>query len=218
MSTPISGVIFDLDGTLSDTREDLVRSINHLREKHGHDLMSTPEAVAAIGRGVEHLVSSVLPDHKEDALASAIDEFKAHYIEHCVDATESYPGIPELLQGLRQRGVPTAVVTNKPQASADQIVKALELEVDLVLGASETLPRKPDPAMLLEAVKQLGCTLFSTIYVGDMVVDLECARRAACPFIGVDFGFDARAGLEQQTALCLDTVEALQRALFERCD
>ena len=118
-----------------------------------------------------------------------------------------------LLADLRDAGVRVAVVTNKPDDSARALVDALGLDVDAVVGARPDLPRKPDPAPLRRAADELGVGLRRCVYVGDLDVDLECARRAGCAFVGVDFGFVPNADLAERAAVCVRTVEALRRAL-----
>lgn len=214
MSTPIGAVVFDLDGTLCDTRQDLLASINYLRESYGMEALTTDHAVGAVGRGVEHLVLKVLGNGQnfEEALA----KFKDHYQEHCTESTEPYPGIPELLADLHQKKIPVAVVTNKPQQAAESILQATQLAVDGVFGAHEDRPKKPDPGGLLEAVAFIKADQQRTVYVGDMDIDLECARSAELPFIGVDFGFVPDSQLAARTAICVDTVDGLRQALLER--
>ncbi|MBN2361734.1 MAG: HAD-IA family hydrolase [Deltaproteobacteria bacterium] len=216
MSHPIRAVIFDLDGTLVDTSGDLRRGINHLRQRYGLDAISSERALSAVGRGVEQLVAAVIGEGKTVAIDQAVHEFSDYYLEHCTDDTEPYPGIVDLLSELRQRGIKSAVITNKPQQSAQTIVGELGLPIDLVLGATPTRPNKPDPAVLLEARRLLDVPLASSVYVGDMEIDLACARAADCPFVGVDFGFTPNSQLWTRTAVCVDHVDALRRALLER--
>ena len=216
MSQLIRAAIFDLDGTLVDTSGDLRRGINHLRQRYGLDEISSDRALSAVGRGVEQLVATVLGDGATVAIDQAVQEFSTYYLEHCTDDTEPYPGIVELLTELRQRGIKSAVVTNKPQQSAQLIVGALELPIDRVLGATSARPNKPDPAVLIEASRLLEVPLIASIYVGDMEIDLACARAADCPFVGVDFGFTPNSQLWTRTAVCVDHVDALRRALLER--
>jgi len=216
VSHPIRAAIFDLDGTLVDTSGDLRRGINHLRQHYGLDAISSERALAAVGRGVEHLVASALGDGTPVAIDQAVQEFSDYYLQHCTDDTEPYPGIVELLAELRQRGIGSAVVTNKPEQSARLIVGALGLPVDHVLGATPTRPHKPDPAVLTEASRLLDVPLQHAVYVGDMEIDLACARAADCPFVGVDFGFTPNSLLWTRTAVCVDHVDALRRALLER--
>ena len=216
MVQTIKAVIFDLDGTLLDTRADLLRSINHLRAQHTLSPLTAERAVEAIGRGVEHLVARVLETSEGASLEDEIARFRDHYLAHCTEATEPYPGIPELLDELHTLDVKVAVVTNKPQPSAARLVDELNLAIDKVIGAGDETPKKPDPAMLLEAISVLGVDRRTSIYVGDMDVDLQTARAADCPFIGVDFGFVPNSELPNLTAVCVDTVDALRRALIER--
>jgi phosphoglycolate phosphatase len=216
VSHPIQAAIFDLDGTLVDTSGDLRRGINHLRARYGLEEVSADRALSAVGRGVEHLVATVIGDGASIEIDQAVQEFSAYYLEHCTDDTEPYPGIVELLDELRERGIKSAVVTNKPQQSAQIIVAALKLPVDQVLGATPTRPHKPDPVVLLEVGRLLDTPLAQSIYVGDMEIDLACARAADCPFIGVDFGFTPNSQLWNRTAVCVDHVDALRRALLER--
>ncbi|MFH1810730.1 MAG: HAD-IIIA family hydrolase [Pseudomonadota bacterium] len=216
MTTPLSAVFFDLDGTLIDTRGDLHDCVNALRASYGMSPLTVNRTVEAVGHGIEHLVSGVLSTTDSAEIAEAVERFREHYLAHCTDKTEPYPGVGELLKALHERAIKVAVVTNKPQHHAERILEALQLPTDLVVGASpERLP-KPDPAMLLEAARRLEADLHRSIYVGDMELDLEAARACDCAFVGVDFGFTSESSLPHRTAVCVDTVEALQRALLER--
>ncbi len=216
MTTSLSAVVFDLDGTLVDTREDLNDSINHLRASYGLGPVAMDKTVAAIGQGVEHLVATVLNTTEQAEIDEAVERFRGHYLENCTEKTEPYPGMAELLRELHDRGVRTGVVTNKPQDSAARLVESLGLSVDHLLGAGPELPHKPDPAMLLKALEALEATPRRSIYVGDMGIDLDTARACDCAFVGVDFGFWDPSDLPTRTAVCVDSVDSLKRALLER--
>jgi len=184
-------IIFDLDGTLTDTLEDLWISTNHALGVMGYPLRSIDEVRRFVGNGVGKLIERAVPEGtaKEQEL-KCLDAFRAHYVEHCQDHTSLYPGVREMLMALRQRGYQMAVVSNKLQAGVSELEKSLFPDIfQLALGEGPGLRRKPAPDMLLHAMQQLGGTPAQTLYVGDSDVDLETARNAGVDCVSVLWGF-----------------------------
>jgi len=186
-------VIFDLDGTLLDTLEDLADSMNAVL-KSG----SFPEhAVAAyryfVGDGMEMLVRRVLPaGEQDDALvARCMAAMEAEYGRRWADKTRPYPGIPEALDALEQRNVPKAVLSNKPDAFTRLTVEKLLAgwTFDPVIGVRSGIPRKPDPAGALQIAARLQVRPRECLYLGDTNTDMQTARAAGMFAVGATWGF-----------------------------
>lgn len=207
-------VVFDLDGTLVDSSMDLHLSASYLRKLKGLPESTLQHTMAGIGRGAGHLVRNVLELDAEADLGDAVDLFRAYYNTHSTDHSVAYHGIKALLQDLRQAGIKTAIVTNKPHDSAQTVIERLQLPVDLLLGESEKHPAKPAPDMLLAALQELDVSPLRAVYVGDMSFDLRCARAAGCAFVGVDFGYLPKSLMAKHTALSVRSIEALRRVLW----
>ena len=189
-------MIFDLDGTLLDTIEDLTDSVNHALRLHGFPERTMTEVRRFVGNGASRLIELSIPDGLANPLFEAcLAGFRDHYAEN-MQKTRPYPGIPELLTRLSEQSFRLAIVSNKPDAAA----KALSREwfgalIDVVIGESAGIPKKPDPATVHMALKALCSAPSSCAYIGDSEVDVQTARNAGIPFIGVTWGFRDRETL-----------------------
>ncbi len=213
-------IVFDLDGTLLNTLDDLWTGVNAALQKFGLPSRSREEVRAFIGNGIRKLIqrASGLPEGAlfEDVLA----EFKRYYGAHCEDRTKPYAGIVELLQTLKAQGIKTAVVSNK----ADFAVKKLAESYfgDLLLqavGENEEagIRKKPAPDSLLSVMHSLGGTEENTVYVGDSEVDIQTAQNAGVDCISVTWGFKDRAFLLENGATCLvDTPKEMLCSLAKK--
>ena len=186
-------VIFDLDGTLLKTIDDLANATNHALRTLGfptHGLWVYPNMV---GNGVGRLIERALPDdaRTEKNIRDALAAFKAYYNDHCCDATVPYPGIPELLEDLTAKGISLAVTSNKYQEAVTTIVHHYfpNANFKAILGNSEGMPRKPDPSIVFKALSMCPTPKSDVLYVGDSGVDMETARRACVESVGVTWGF-----------------------------
>ncbi len=207
-------VAFDLDGTLVDSSLDLHNSATYLRKLYGLPEGQVSDTMAGIGRGATHLVRRVLQRDEAEDISEQVGQFRAHYNAHSCDHSRAFDGVVPLLQDLQGAGVKIAIVTNKPQDSAAQVIKGLGLPHDLLVGESERFPPKPATDMLEYAIKTLNVPKLRTIFVGDMRFDYQCARAAMCAFIGVDFGYLPDSKLRDHCALCVQDVQALRLALW----
>ena len=186
-------VIFDLDGTLLDTLDDLMEATNYALGEMGYPPRSRKEVESFVGNGVAKLMERAVPPGTSPTdTARALDIFKPYYALHSKDRTAPYPGILEAMEVLRQKGCKLAVVSNK----FDAAVKALAEDyfpglVDLAAGENEAggVPKKPDPTMVLQTIAALGSTTDRAVYVGDSDVDLQTAKNAGLPCISVTWGF-----------------------------
>lgn len=177
-----SYVIFDLDGTLLNTIDDLAAATNYALKAMGypqHGLWVYPNMV---GNGVRKLIERALPDdqHSEKVVNDTLAHFKEYYGEHCCDATTPYPGIPELLEELTARGINLAVTSNKYEEAVTKIVAHYFPDANFraILGNIDGIPRKPDPSIVFKALSMCPTPKAEVLYVGDSGVDMETARRA----------------------------------------
>lgn len=184
-------VVFDLDGTLIDSRMDLVVAVNATREHFGMEHLP-PETVASyVGNGAPVLIRrSMGESFGEEGLKEALDYFIHYYNEHALDYTVLYPGVLGALRTLRAKGIPCAVLTNKPVRISKKIIEALDLSQYFfeTYGGNSFDTKKPDPEGLLRLMKAAQSTPEETLMVGDSRVDIETARSAGCPSCGVTFG------------------------------
>ena len=209
-------VIFDLDGTLLDTLGDLTDAVNFALKRHGLPLRSEREIRAFLGNGIRQLVRCAVPAGTEDVLTEAVfAAFKERYGTHYLDRTVPYPGILPLCEALRQRGLRTALVTNKAEFVAQQIYRALFADViPVAIGEQPRFAKKPAPDMVDEALRRLGCTREHAVYVGDSEVDLQTAKNSGLPCILVDWGYRDRTFLQTLgNGAPVSTPEALLAAI-----
>ncbi|RMG18662.1 MAG: HAD family hydrolase [Deltaproteobacteria bacterium] len=191
-------IVFDLDGTLVDSRADLVQAVNAALEAEGFP-QRPPEGVARhIGRGAAHLVRMNLPESRRDeaTVRRVLEAFRASYFEHLADTTRPYDGVPEALAALAEEAR-LGVLTNKPGEAARRLLEALGLDgaFRLVLGGGDVPRLKPHPAGLAEALRRLGGAPAQSYYVGDLPLDVETARGAGCKAAVVTWGFGEAAEL-----------------------
>ncbi len=184
-------VIFDMDGTILNTLEDLLESTNAALAANGFPERSLAEVRRFVGNGIAKLIERAVPEGTPaDVRGRVLADFKEHYAVHCADHTHPYAGVPELLADLRARGVLTAVVSNK----ADFAVQTLARDYfpglfDCVLGEKEGIAKKPAPDMVNAVLNKLGVAPAGARYVGDSEVDVETARNSGLSGVFVTWGF-----------------------------
>lgn len=185
--------IFDLDGTLLNTIEDLGRAANHALEVNGYPTHSIASYPFFVGNGVRRLIERVLPEDCRTAeiVDHMLVDFKAYYNEHNTDFSVPYDGITELLSTLSQRGVGIAVASNKYQQATEKLVRHFFPDITFVAieGQKENVPVKPDPSIVFGILAKAKTPKAETIYIGDSGVDMETARRACVDSVGVTWGF-----------------------------
>lgn len=193
-------VIFDLDGTLLDTIEDLANATNHALKQFNFPVHEVASYRFFVGNGVNKLLERALPEaHKNaDAISMLKHEFLKYYLIHAEDCTKPYPGIPELLTKLHKKGFQLAVASNKMHDATVELVGRFfpEIPFTTILGQREGIPVKPSPAIVDEIVERAGVTKSETLYVGDSGVDAATALNAGVPFVGVLWGFRPQQELE----------------------
>ena len=188
--------IFDLDGTLLDTLDDLASAVNYALRTYGMPEHSRDAIRRFVGNGVRMLMIRAVPDGEQNPKFEEVFEtFRKYYMQHSLDTTRPYDGIPEMLSALRQRGCRLAVVSNKFDAATKELCKHFfpnTIEVAVGEHEAEGIRKKPAPDTVIEALSQLGVSSKNAVYVGDSDVDLETARNAALPCISVLWGFRDR--------------------------
>ena len=194
--------VFDLDGTLLDTLEDLKDSLNYALEKSGYPTRSLEDVRRFVGNGIRKLMERGVPDGTEN---SAIDnvhkDFTKHYAVHCADKTKPYDGILELLHTLRAAGCKTAVVSNKADYAVQELCgQYFDGLFDFAIGERKDIQKKPAPDAVYEVLRQLNMEKSHSVYIGDSEVDIETARNAGMDSIIVDWGFRDREFLLEKGA------------------
>lgn len=196
-------IIFDLDGTLINTIDDLGQACNHALSACGYPTHKIEDYPRLVGNGINKLIERALPqEHRnEETVMQLRAFFVPYYDEHNCDLTHPYDGIPELLAALKAAGNTLAVASNKYQAATEKIVAQLFPDMfDVVLGERENVARKPDPQIvydIVEAMRRLGkeVTDKEILYIGDSLVDAETAKAAKLPFVACTWGFCTREQL-----------------------
>lgn len=188
-----STAIFDLDGTLLDSLEDLHLSTNVALAEHGLPARSLEEVRRFVGNGIRKLVERAVPAGTGAAEQEAVyEDFCAHYAAHCEDNTGPYPGIRELLARLRAAGVRLAVVSNKGDFAVQELVaRQFPGAFDAILGENEAagIRKKPAPDMVEAALARMGADRDGVVYIGDSEVDVQTAASVGCPCISCTWGF-----------------------------
>lgn len=198
-----SHVIFDLDGTLLDTLEDIADSCNWMCEQHGWPTHTLQEFCYIVGNGAAKIVERAVPEHARtpEQLEQLLKEYNDYYGIHKSDKTHPYDGLPQLLERLKQEGVCVAVLTNKPDSSAKGVMEQYYPGVfSLVQGGLPDVPLKPDPAAVHMLMERMGAEKENTLFVGDSNVDIQTAKNSGIASCGVLWGFRTRKELEEEGA------------------
>ncbi len=200
----IKAVLFDLDGTLVNSLEDLAVSTNYALTRFGFPTFETYKYKYFVGDGMPKLIERVLPEDKrdKDTLNTVLKVFMDHYGEHFADHTRVYPGIERLLKDIKKLKLKTAVISNKSQKPAEAVVgKLFGTECfDIICGKREDYPAKPDPALTLKVVSELGVHTGECVLAGDSGMDMAAAKNAGIIGIGVLWGFRTEDELKNNGA------------------
>ena len=210
-------VIFDLDGTLLNTLDDLMDSTNMALEAYGFPKRSHEEIRCFVGNGIRKLIERAVPDNTDIADTDKVfNEFKRLYQIHCNDKTGPYPGIIELLRELKKHNIKMGIATNKVKSAADKLNEIyFEGLIDEVAGVEDGIIPKPDRCMIDNLRKRLNATTDETLYVGDSQVDVATARNTGLDMVAVLWGFRTRKELEESGAMVFidDPMEILDKVL-----
>ncbi len=212
-------VLFDMDGTVLDTLDDLRDSINHSLAEFSLPPVSREHVRQCLGNGAAFLVSRSIPvDCSPELEADVLAFYKPWYDAHCLIKTAPYEGILPMMQSLKEQGLRLAIISNKPDRAVQELSEAffpglLELSV----GESPSVRRKPAPDTVLKAASQIGLSVDQCVYVGDSEVDLQTARNAGMDCVSVTWGFRDEAQLiEAGASVLVRTPEELKSLLLRQ--
>ena len=191
--------IFDLDGTILDTLDDLADSLNYALEKSGFPCRTRDEVRRFVGNGIRKLIERGIPcGTNADDAERVYNDFTEHYKEHCADKTKPYENIPELLKKLRENGVKTAVVSNKADYAVQNLcAQYFDGLFDITVGERDGVRKKPAPDAVNAVLEKLGIERKKAIYIGDSDVDIETAQNSGIDCIAVEWGFRDKVLLAQ---------------------
>jgi phosphoglycolate phosphatase len=212
----VRAFLFDLDGTLIDSKLDLVNSINFMLREMNRSTLPLDTVASHIGHGAPKLVADALgADTSEADRKLGLEIFLAHYQNHCLDTTRAYPGVHEGLQALQ--GHPMAVLTNKPQKMSVQILDGLGLlqYFRVVYGGDSFEKKKPDPSGALIILEDLDAQPQEAAMVGDSDVDIQLARNAGTLAIQVNYGFGQRDRYAYPADLYVDSLQEIAALALE---
>ena len=186
-----NAVLFDMDGTLLDSVEDITHALNLALEAHRYPTHDTAAVTTFIGNGTDTLIRKALPRHTDPAIAAGVlSDFKRHYTDRCDHFTHPYPGILSMLSALDEAGLKLAVVSNKTDSRVKQLVKTyFGSLIHVAVGNREGVPLKPAPDMLAIAMRELHTNPAHTLYIGDSQTDFEAAANAGTDVILVQWGY-----------------------------
>ena len=209
-------VIFDLDGTLLDTIDDLKEAVNHAMGLRGFPTFSRNEVMAMVGHGARNLMRKALPDgHKDDdRVDAAYNDFRDYYINHIDTYTKPFPGTQDLLTQLHQEGVMLAVASNKFQEGTEHLIKEFFPEISFVtvLGGRPDFPLKPDPEIVGEVLRKARVEKEDAVMIGDSDTDMATAANGGIRGIAVNWGY--RDMSSNENLLVANSVEELKHILL----
>ena len=197
----VRAVLFDLDGTLTNTLQDIADAMNRALALHGLPGWETDAYRYLVGNGALILARRAVRD-RQDLEEAVLRDYQAWYETHALECTRPYPGIPELLAALQQRSIPLCVLSNKPDADTRNVVAHFfpGIRFACVRGQLPGVPVKPDPGAALAIAKQTGIIPGDFLYLGDTAVDMTCARVAGMRPVGVLWGFREEKELRESGA------------------
>lgn len=184
-------VIFDLDGTLLNTLEDLKDAVNHVMRENGYPQRTLEEVRRFVGNGIRRLMEQAVPSHvTAEEFERVFEEFRQYYTEHCQVRTCAYDGIMPLLEQLHAKGYAMAIVSNKNHGAVCELnVLYFKDYIEIAIGQKDGIRKKPAPDTVFQALKELGKTAETAIYVGDSEVDFATAENSGMDCVLVTWGF-----------------------------
>lgn len=189
----IDTIIFDLDGTLLDTIDDLADTMIYIQKKHGFEVHTKEQVQNHVGNGIARLVALSIPEgEKHPDFSGLVEEFKAYYAIHCNDKTKAYPGIRNMMKDFQKKGYKMAIVSNKADPAVKELNRIYFSDVITVaIGENEAagIRKKPAPDTVFQALEELGSNTDHAVYVGDSEVDILTAQNAHMPCILCEWGF-----------------------------
>lgn len=213
----INTIVFDLDGTLLNTLEDLKDSVNFALERQGFPLRNLSEIRSFVGNGIRLLMERAVPENIDaETFEICFKDFCDYYKIHMEDKTAPYDGINDMLTNIKKAGFKTAIVTNKADFAAQDLCKRMFGEnIDFIVGSSDDRPNKPAPDGVFYALEKLDSKIENTVFVGDADTDILTAKNANLPSIGVLWGFRDREVIEEAGAeYIVESVNDLEKLLI----
>jgi phosphoglycolate phosphatase len=198
-------VVYDLDGTLADTLEDIAASANHVLRELGLPFVDAPAVRSYIGRGIRELVARCVGTNDGGRIDRALRMYREHYGRHLLDRSRLYPGARDVLEYFRQSGCIQAVITNKPDPYSTKLLQGLGVAgyFEAIIAGDGPYPKKPDPESLRALMERQQASPDDTVFIGDSGVDVETSRRAGVLSIAVRHGFGDAGEL---SAACPDAL------------
>lgn len=209
--------IFDLDGTILDTLDDLTDSVNYALIEYGFSVRTKEEICSFVGNGIRLLIERAVPDGiDEKSVDNVFEAFKSYYKLHCADKTKPYKGIVECLKKLRQQNIKTAVVSNKADFAVQELCEQYFAGLfDFSVGEREGIEKKPSPDSVNEVLNILNEMKNNAVYIGDSEVDVQTAQNAGLNCISVTWGFRKREFLVNEGAkIFADTPEDMLQLIL----
>lgn len=190
--------LFDLDGTLLNSLDDLAQAVNYALCTHKLPTRSLTDIRKFLGNGVKKLIADAVPPKTDEGCYNMVlNTFRLYYINHCMDNTAPYDGVLNVLRELKEKGAKLCIISNKPDNAVQELNRHFFSEyVDYAIGESENIRRKPFPDGILKAMNQIQVSPKDTVYIGDSEVDIETARHAQIDCISVTWGFRDKDFLE----------------------
>ena len=213
----INTIVFDLDGTLLNTLEDLRDSVNYALERQDFPLRNLSEIRSFVGNGIRLLMERAVPENIDaETFEICFKDFCDYYKIHMEDKTAPYDGINDMLTNIKKAGFKTAIVTNKADFAAQDLCKRMFGDnIDFVVGSSDDRPNKPAPDGVFYALEKLDSKIENTVFVGDADTDILTAKNANLPSIGVLWGFRDREVIEEAGAeYIVESVNDLEKLLI----
>lgn len=209
--------IFDLDGTILDTLQDLTDSTNYVLNTNGYPIHTIDEVRRYVGNGIYLLIKRALPkgtDEKE--IQRLFEQFVSYYKDHCAIKTKPYEGIKDLLVSLKEKGIKRAVVSNKGDFAVKILIDKYFPDLfEISVGQKDGVRKKPYPDSVNEILKELDCKNQDAVYIGDSEVDIQTAMNANMECISVSYGFRSKDFLKENKArLIVDDVKGLYKELL----
>ncbi len=189
--------LFDLDGTLVDTRRDIAEAVNHVLRLHDRPVAELATVISWVGDGVDDMMKRAFKTDEGQFVGELVDEFRSSYMDHCIDFSHLYEGCAETLTSLQERGAHLSVLTNKPQDLSLEILRRLGIlqYFDRVVGPNDADLRKPNPSNLLSLIRDIGASRERTLMIGDSRNDILVANNAGVASCGCTFGYIGRDAL-----------------------
>ena len=209
--------IFDLDGTILDTLEDLTDSTNHILSSNGYPIHIIDEIRSYVGNGIYMLIKRAVPKETEEKeIQRLFEQFVSYYKDHCAIKTKAYEGIKELLVALKEKGIKRAVISNKGDFAVKILIDDYFAGLfEISVGEKQGVRKKPYPDSVNEVLRELSVTKEEAVYIGDSEVDIQTAKNAGLACISVSYGFRSKEFLKENGAsLIVEDVKGLYKELL----